>query len=268
MVSRSAQSGFSLVELSIVLVILGLLTGGILAGQSLIRAAELRSVTADFSRYNAAFRTFQDKYFAIPGDMTNATAFWGFAAGTIGNDATCFNASQTGQGTCNGNGNGDLTTLLTASASNPLGETFHAWKQLASAGLIEGTYTGFPGPNGNFHAVPGTNVPRGRLSSTGYTLWSLPAGPSDANWFPAKAGPMFIFGASLTTVSEAPALRPEESWNLDTKLYDGKPAIGNVITYKQVSLVTPNCTDTTDPATANYALNNSAIACNLQSHLY
>ena len=74
---RGKRSAFSLVELSIVLVILGLLTGGILSGQSLIRAAELRSVTTEYSRYTAATYSFRDKYFALPGDMSNAESFWG-----------------------------------------------------------------------------------------------------------------------------------------------------------------------------------------------
>ncbi|PZP83692.1 MAG: type II secretion system protein, partial [Azospirillum brasilense] len=60
----SPTHGFSLVELSIVLVILGLLTGGILGGQSLIRAAELRTISTDANRYITAAQTFRDKYFA------------------------------------------------------------------------------------------------------------------------------------------------------------------------------------------------------------
>jgi len=75
------KTAFSLVELSIVLVILGLLTGGVLTGQNLIRAAELRAVTTEFNAYQTAANTFKDKYFAIPGDMTNATDFWGSAGG-------------------------------------------------------------------------------------------------------------------------------------------------------------------------------------------
>ena len=73
MKASTAQPGFSLVELSIVLVILGLLTGGILAGQSLIRAAELRSISTDYSRYIAAVQAFRDKYFALPGDSLART---------------------------------------------------------------------------------------------------------------------------------------------------------------------------------------------------
>jgi prepilin-type N-terminal cleavage/methylation domain-containing protein len=71
--------GFTLVELSIVLVILGLLAGGVLAGQGLIRAAELRSITTDQQRFLIAIRAFRDQYRSLPGDMPNATLVWGGA---------------------------------------------------------------------------------------------------------------------------------------------------------------------------------------------
>ncbi len=58
---RSCSLGFSLVELAIVLVILGLLAGGVLSGQSLIRAAELRSVIAEYQRYYTAVKIFNDE---------------------------------------------------------------------------------------------------------------------------------------------------------------------------------------------------------------
>lgn len=73
----SRVRGFSLIELSIMLVILGLLVGAVTAGQSLIRASELRSVTTDIERYRAGIATFRDKYFGLPGDLLNATSFWG-----------------------------------------------------------------------------------------------------------------------------------------------------------------------------------------------
>ena len=66
---------FSLVELSIVLVILGLLVGTVLTGKSLIRASELRSVVSQFQAFHAAHNAFKDKYFSIAGDMNNATQF-------------------------------------------------------------------------------------------------------------------------------------------------------------------------------------------------
>lgn len=267
----TSYRAFSLVELSIVLVILGLLVGGVLSGQSLIRAAELRSVTADFSRYNAAFRTFQDKYFAIPGDMTNAIAFWGAADGSSSasvspSPASCWTASQTGAGTCNGNGDGSLVNG-TSVAANPQGETLHAWKQLANAGLVEGTYTGFPGASSVYNSSVGINVPRGRISNTGYALWSAGSGGADANWYPTKAGTLMMFGTATVGITESSALKPEEAWNLDTKLDDGKPGLGNVRTHKMGSPFTPNCTDGTDPNTSNYVLTSSAIACNLYMYI-
>ena len=97
-------SGFSLVELSIVLVILGLLVGGVLTGQSLIRAAELRSVTTEYGKYSTAIRAFKDKYFALPGDMTNAIAFWGPAPDCADTATT----AGTGTQTCNGDGNNNI----------------------------------------------------------------------------------------------------------------------------------------------------------------
>ena len=77
-------------------VILGLLVGGILAGQSLIRASELRAVTTEFTKYQTALNSFRDKYFAYPGDMTNATSFW----------PSCGTTALTTAEGCNGNGDG------------------------------------------------------------------------------------------------------------------------------------------------------------------
>jgi prepilin-type N-terminal cleavage/methylation domain-containing protein len=97
------KCGFSLVELSIVLVLLGLLTGGVLTGKNLIRAAEIRGVQQEIAHYETAINIFNEKYFAYPGDMNNATSFWGAAHAT---PATCITTASTGTQTCNGNGDG------------------------------------------------------------------------------------------------------------------------------------------------------------------
>jgi prepilin-type N-terminal cleavage/methylation domain-containing protein len=127
------RNAFSLVELSIVLVILGLLTGGVLAGQSLIRAAELRSVNNEATKYISAVHTFRDKYFALPGDMANATRFWGAAHAT---PATCRNTVSTSAATCDGNGDGRVLQTGTSM------EQMRFWQHLANAGLLEGSYDG------------------------------------------------------------------------------------------------------------------------------
>ncbi len=69
---RQAQSGFTLVEIAIVLVIIGLLLGGVLKGQELIEQSKIKRVVNDFNNISAAFATYQDRYKALPGDDLNA----------------------------------------------------------------------------------------------------------------------------------------------------------------------------------------------------
>src|ERR1700712_5355694 len=90
--------GFTLIELSIVLVIIGLIVGGVLVGQDLIRAAEIRATISQIEKFNTAVNTFRGKYNAIPGDMNLSTAItFGFATT---NRAT--GAATAGQGDGNG----------------------------------------------------------------------------------------------------------------------------------------------------------------------
>jgi prepilin-type N-terminal cleavage/methylation domain-containing protein len=73
--------GFTLIELSIVLVIIGLIVGGVLVGQDLIRAAEVRAQITQIEKFNTAVNTFHGKFGALPGDMDALTAAnFGFTA--------------------------------------------------------------------------------------------------------------------------------------------------------------------------------------------
>src|SRR5579884_171721 len=79
--SSTLQRGFTLIEISIVLVIIGLIVGGVLVGQDLIRSAQVRATIAQIEKFNTAANTFKGKYGALPGDMAAATAAQlGFAA--------------------------------------------------------------------------------------------------------------------------------------------------------------------------------------------
>jgi prepilin-type N-terminal cleavage/methylation domain-containing protein len=75
------ERGFTLVEIAIVLVIIGLLLGGILKGQEMITQAKIKNIVADFSGVSAAYYGYQDRYRAIPGDDPNAGTRWGAIAG-------------------------------------------------------------------------------------------------------------------------------------------------------------------------------------------
>ncbi len=232
---------FSLVELSIVLVILGLLVGGVLSGQALIRAAELRSVTTQLSEFSTARNSFKDKYFALPGDMPNATQFW--PAADPADAFACYNAlvaGVSGNQTCNGTGDGYLYN------GTPYSEVLLYWQHLSNAGLINGKFSG------NYTAAPfvwnSSNSPSGRINNA---IWTV----SDVS------GALFyyLFSGKTSGYPSENVLRPEEMWKIDTKLDDGKPQTGNVLAYASYSHPN-NCTTTITP-TADYILTSSDISC-------
>lgn len=255
-------NGFSLVELAIVLVILGLLAGGVLSGQSLIRAAEMRSVTTQTDRYITSVYAFRDKYFAIPGDMPNAVKFWGAAAGNSNDNVNtgCDNSlrtASTDKTTCNGNGDGFIA-LNTAEDF----EMYRMWQHLANAGLIEGAYSGVSDSavvaNTKTPKI-GTNVPAGKLANTGFTVVSYPPNYNQTTYFPFPGGNVLYFGGVNTSYTSNPALKPEEAWNIDTKLDDGKPASGKIMSWRTAT----DCNTSTDPTLSEYKLQSSTIGCAL-----
>jgi len=143
-VARKRAAGFTLIELSIVLVIIGLIIGGVLVGQDLIRAAARRSIISDYEKIQTAINTFRLKYDCLPGDCINATQFFGTetrggGCPRDGNTTTW----QPSNGTCNGNGDGIVGGP--AAAGN---EAYYFWQHLSLAGLWPGSYLGdFPGSN-------------------------------------------------------------------------------------------------------------------------
>jgi prepilin-type N-terminal cleavage/methylation domain-containing protein len=113
------QTGFTLIEIAIVLVIIGLLLGGILKGQELITGAKVRNLISQQDGIKAAFYGFQDRYRALPGDYAAATT----------------NINGAG-----GNGDGDGQIELAGSATTKE-EYILAWDHLSHAGFINGSYT-------------------------------------------------------------------------------------------------------------------------------
>ena len=124
------QGGFTLVEIAIVLVIIGLLLGGILKGQEMITQAKIKNVIADMSGVSAAMYGYQDRYRALPGDDKLAASRWsGSTAVTVGTT-----------------GNGLVEGAWTAAGS----EAIIFWEHLRRAGFVSGT-----GAENPFNAVSG-----------------------------------------------------------------------------------------------------------------
>lgn len=224
------EHGFSLVELSIVLVILGLLVGGVLGGQSLIRAAELRSITTEADAFSAATYGFRAKYHALPGDMHNATAFWQASGNCASVQADAYTTPLTGS-TCNGNRDGRITVNNDSARY----EMFLFWHHLQLAGLIQGHYTGVRGNGANTHHIIGENAPASRFANGGWTAWTFDnTTGGNPTYFHIDHGNSFMLGANTAGHTNGKLLTPADAWSLDAKYDDGKPATGSVVVGRRI----------------------------------
>ncbi len=125
---KREQTGFTLIELSIVLVIIGLIIGGVLVGQDLINAAGVRAQISQIDKYNAAVNTFQGKYGYLPGDIPDPVASqYGFGA-------------RGGGAQGEGDGNGLIEGIIGGGIGQGGGETAMFWVDLSTAQLIEGGF--------------------------------------------------------------------------------------------------------------------------------
>lgn len=236
--STANRNGFTLMELSVALVIIGLIVGGVLLGKDLIRAAELRSIASDKERLVAAIYSFQEKYNALPGDMIDAQTIWGAGA-------SC-SAVQTTEATCNGDGDG-VIEMRTPSGTTG-NEVFLFWKHLANAGLIAGNYWGVKDGAASQRASTRNNTPSGKIAGSLWYVenWGIMSGSFWA--WDGKYNNSFEFGLPVTGYSPYnPLLTSIETFGLDTKTDDGKPGSGVLVSVHHGD----NCTAKADGVTAS-----------------
>ena len=123
---QQKQSGFTLIEISIVLVIIGLILGGALKGQELIQSAKVRSSINQIDGVKAAYYAFQDRYRALPGDYIKASVNLPNPPGSIA--------------IVNGDSDGIIDTA----------ERTQVWAQLGIAGFLSGEFDGDAGSTGQY----------------------------------------------------------------------------------------------------------------------
>lgn len=196
--SMHEEKGFTLVELAVVMVIIGLLIGGILKGQEMIANQKINSTITQIKALDAATSTFIDMYDAFPGDMADAQDR------LSGCTANCDE----------GDGDGLLNDPPTALAGD---ESYHFGRHLAAADLVGGVAV----EAADEDAVVETEL-NGRYLLPGYT-----AGGADGLNAEAKGGHYFIISTDETATA-GDALTGLEAARIDRKLDDGQATTGAV----------------------------------------
>ncbi len=258
----SRRQGYTLLELSIVIVIIGLISGVIMAGKEFTRRHELRRMLVDTETYVIAIQQFKQKYSAMPGDMPNATSYWGRVFTGTPPDTTpnaqCADPLldvSTGKETCNGDGDGKIT-------SNNC-EHYRVWQQLVAADFLNAKFSGVSGTaNCSKNSVPNVNVPAGPGEDTAFSISSFgvvdTASPMFSVLYPGNYDNILVFGGVLANdYSVGPALKPEAALEVDSKMDDGSGATGTVRSARPSSASTPNCVN----ANGEYSVGITQISC-------
>jgi prepilin-type N-terminal cleavage/methylation domain-containing protein len=246
----TGRAGFTLIEMSIVLIIIGVLVGGVLGMRSYLQNAERSTMMNEAKFFIAMFDQFQTRYNALAGDYTGATAAW--------------------SGSANGDGNGRIRAVSPSSsacsgagASNCI-EWFNVFEHLALAGFIQGTYTGVTaGGVGTFDARIGTNIPSSSVDKVGFLFDHPDAADgnvsSDTTYFDGIYSNVLRIAGHGDTESGIPDnafMTAKVALQLDEKFDDGVPNTG-------ILIVPKSATDCYDNGTTpfSYKVTTAGSAC-------
>jgi len=232
--TNNARKGFTLVELSIVLVIIGLLIGGILVAQSMIGTTRTQTTIRQIGQFDAAVANFQTKFNQLPGD-TNL------------------------MGGVPGNNDGKID----ASASKFKGEIGEFWSDLSASGLTNptggGTFT-------DASAGAAWSTATSPVSSVGTNGFYFAFGTAAGTNFYVITNPNSA-NDGATVITPAPALKPADALAIDAKLDDGNAMTGNVLGNAGATLAAAIAAPATDTcaasATGLYATGTQTVQCNL-----
>jgi prepilin-type N-terminal cleavage/methylation domain-containing protein len=240
------HQAFSLLELAIALIIIGLLIGAIAGLHSYTRNARITTMMSEGQVLISAFNQFQTRYKAPPGDFINANGVWPGA----------------------GNGDGNGLIRATGAAPGNRDEWFYTFQHLGLSGFIQGSYTGATtGGPGTYSAKIGTNVPGTSIDKSAF-LFDHP----DATDGFVSGDPLYFDGTygnllrvaglndNATSIPDQPFISGKQALQIDDKYDDGKPGLGNIMAPKASALA--NCASS-DIATAAYLATSDDTTCYL-----
>jgi len=210
-----SDKGFTLIEMSIVLVIIGLIIGGILKGQEIIGTARSKAVINEINAARSAVNTYYDRYRALPGDDPNGNTrvdprlIAGNGDGVVGPSP------------------GPTTAPGMANVSNAnQGENYQYFKALVAAGLLNGAEVGPVGTIQSTAFGVGSSLPASPVTGAGMTVVygthdgdvSTPTTKVTAHWYRMHKDP----------AAAKAAFSPRELANIDNQVDDGLPSEGGV----------------------------------------
>ncbi len=211
--------GFSLLEITVVLLIITIIAGAIAYADTLILKSEARKFITDIQEYEYATRAFKDEFDFHGGDFPRAKSIWSECEDYTDNP-------------CNGDGNGRIT----GDASDT--EVYRFYQHLALAGYLPGSYTGQQAA-GFSPYIPGENIPS--------TSYRESIGPLILDLNPD--GIYFTYGLMFVFITPNPAspngfstsMSPRFAYEIDQKIDDGDPWKGNVYVISDPFDATASC---------------------------
>jgi prepilin-type N-terminal cleavage/methylation domain-containing protein len=203
------KKGFTLIELAIVLVVLGIFITAIVGGQNIIESSQRQAIVSDLTKFKTAINAFRLEFDALPGDFDEAEDYFGSS-----------NAS-------NGNGDGMIVD------NHPRYENIYIWNHLGEAGIINDTFE--KGGQFSYSAdEPEKTFPK---ASMGDVFWGLGLGsghPSFSNTSIYNLRNVLTLfsidreNSSYSPNSQNPSVNSIFAYKLDKKIDDGKPFLGNM----------------------------------------
>ena len=238
------KRGFSLIELSVVLVIIGLLIGGLVIGRDIIRNSNLQSVVANINSFQNGLKLFQEKYRYLPGDFPQATTIWASGVGCA------INTTSTTE-TCNGDGDGFISSVSAPTTANTLSnENYYAWKHLSNAGFVDVQFDRFD------YGRAGS-----KLGDAIFTIFHTPGQSGTSGVFDGKYGTIITLGATYTNNTYPAfneALTGTDALSIDQKIDDSRPGTGNVMTFTtQTGSPVPGCASSNVATSATYNISSA-----------
>lgn len=224
-----SKSGFGIVEVAVVLVIVSLMIGGIVTGRGILNNARLNAVNTQIAAYSQAIEAFETKYGGLPGDSATARTHLGAI-------------------TFNGNGNGVVDAGMVANPDGvSVSEPYLFWQHLRHAGLIKDNFV-LVNPTLTVvnPGVTGLELPRSELPGSVIQVSTV-----------TGMGLVFeVTSYNTAGVAQRDVLKAEEAWKLDQRYDDGIPCTGRIRLNSNMDTCAAPGNVCIDSATGRYRTNN------------